>query len=145
MQIKISSGELVEVNEACQVFLSAGVAESEGPFQVLGFDSELPILEVVAGEKSIWDGSLIAKVVKPEQELETIDIGKETITVDKESANIVSALQADNVAKQELIEALKSGDEMKALQEELDALKKNSANNLELAKSLAQQILEIKT
>jgi len=120
--------------------LMPGVLDSEGPFQVVAFDSGLPVLLMPNGEQSAWDGSNISKVINPEKPQEIVDLGTQQISTDPEAAAIIKAIIETSKAKDELIKALESGDGIAAIKAERDAaLEKVAA--LEASKSKTIELL----
>lgn len=127
MQVKIADGSLVELTAGeSKVTLSSDVfGLGMGPFLVVGFEGNLPIIRLVEGEEpkdAPVDGGLIASVDNPEAELVPVTLSDgRVILVDSKIAPAIQAVVDVNKALEKALADLYSGDAVKKALEERDA------------------------
>lgn len=133
MQVKIVDGSLVEITAGqTKVVLAADVfGLGFGPFLVVGFDGELPVIRLVQGAEgeeskdAPVDGGLILSVDNPDEELEPVGLPSgEIVKVPASVAPILKAFIEANESLMSQLAKLLSGEEIAALKAELDAVSK---------------------
>ena len=123
MQVKISDGSLVEITEnVTKVVIKEGVfPQGVGPFLVVGFDGELPVILLSESEKAPISPELIVGADNPDAEKVEVKLPSgEVVLVPVDVAPILDAFIKMNEDLVSQLAKVLSGSELEALKKDLE-------------------------
>ncbi len=130
MLVKLPDGSLAEVTEKSKVLLTSDVfgVGSVGPFQVVGFEGDLILVELVPASEgqeakvAPVDPGLIAEVDNPDEEKVEVKLPSgEVVLVPADLAPVLEAFIKLNADLTEQLAKIISGSELEVLKKELEA------------------------
>lgn len=126
MLIRLPDGSEVELIVGSKVILSSPVFGDEigvGPFEVVSFEGDLPVLLLIEGKEAPVSVDQIKSVSNPvEPKVEVVFPDGTVVVMDADLAPVVQAILDANAGLMKKLADIISGDELKNMQAKLDAM-----------------------